>query len=71
MTLVLKLDVELPEPWGEEAGDKFGARNIDVGEVGTVGFVEVVICFEEGGVSADLDGRKKGVGEDSSSWGVS
>lgn len=64
MPLPLELSIQSPKPGAEEAGDEFGARYVHVGEIGGVGFVEVVVYFEKGGVGGHLSGREEGMGKD-------
>ena len=44
-----------------EACDERGTRDIQIGEVRAVGFVEVVVCLKHGGVARDADRTKEGV----------
>lgn len=54
--------MQLHNAWLEEAAHEVRACSIEVGEVGRVGLMEVVIAFRERGVRAGYDGEKEGRG---------
>ena len=58
VALSLELRVPALEPWGSEGEDERGARVVEVGEVRAVGFVEVVVDFQQGGVGGEDVGRE-------------
>ena len=43
-----------------EGGEDFEAGDVEVGEVGAVGFVQVVVAFEEGGAGGCYHGGEEG-----------
>ena len=45
----------------EKVHDQVGAGDVEVREVGAVGLVEVVVCFEERGAGGGYDGLEEGV----------
>lgn len=44
----------------EKAADDVGPRHVEVGEVGGIGFVEIVIALPEGGVGGGYAGEEEG-----------
>ena len=46
------------------------ARDVEVGEVGAVGFVHVVVAFEEGGAGGGYDGAEEEGGVVGAGFGV-
>lgn len=60
--LCLLVAREVRERGTEEVGDEVGAGDVEVGEVGGVGLVEVVVDLEEGCVRRGDDGLEEGLG---------
>ena len=54
VTLGLELRATAFEARREEGEDESSPRGVKVGEVGAVGFVEVIVCLEQGSVGREV-----------------